>query len=271
MRIAGAQIPVGLDIQVNKQEILKAIDWAKENEVEHLLTPEGALSGWCSGWQNKEEELVEALREVEKAQIDAGIFLHLGTCFTEKENVGIVHRNQIRHYHKDGYIQGATNKTFCVDGENCLSRDHLRDPVTLIELAPGNLGAGLLCNDMWGYHEAGVRPLTTVYGSIPGMSLIFHATNGAKVRDDDPSFEAFNKWHDGFLWMSAFSCGVPILTVDSCTPWDWDGKDEDVVTMRRTSSESGVIDNTGWKTSVPRYGRQYFYYDLTLPEREIVN
>ena len=41
--------------------------------------------------------------------------------------------------------------------------------------------------------------------------------------------------------------------------------------MRRTSSESGVIDNTGWKTSVPRYGRQYFYYDLTLPEREIVN
>ena len=71
------------------------------NEVEHLLTPEGALSGWCSGWQNKEEELVEALREVEKAQIDAGIFLHLGTCFTEKESVGIVHRNQIRHYHKD--------------------------------------------------------------------------------------------------------------------------------------------------------------------------
>ena len=174
-------------------------------------------------------------------------------------------------YHKDGYIQGATNKTFCVDGENCLSRDHLRDPVTLIELAPGNLAAGLLCNDMWGYHEAGVRPLTTVYGSIPGVSLILHATNGAKVRDDDPSFEAFNKWHDGFLWMSAFSCGVPILTVDSCTPWDWDGKDQDVVAMRRTSSESGVIDNTGWKTSVPRYGRQYFYYDLTLPEREIVN
>ena len=67
MRIAGAQIPVGLDIQVNKKEILKAIDWAKENEVEHLLTPEGALSGWCSGWQNKEEELVEALNRIKKA------------------------------------------------------------------------------------------------------------------------------------------------------------------------------------------------------------
>jgi hypothetical protein len=40
IRVAGAQIPVGTNIQANKVEILKALDWAKENEVDHLLTPE---------------------------------------------------------------------------------------------------------------------------------------------------------------------------------------------------------------------------------------
>ena len=52
MRIAGAQIPVGSDIQSNKREILKALDWAKDNKVDHLLTPEGALSGYCNGLQD---------------------------------------------------------------------------------------------------------------------------------------------------------------------------------------------------------------------------
>ena len=44
-RIAGSQLPVSTNIQFNKKEILKAIDWAKENEVKHLITPEGSLSG----------------------------------------------------------------------------------------------------------------------------------------------------------------------------------------------------------------------------------
>ena len=42
MRIAGAQIPVGSNIQSNKIEILKSLDWAKQNAVDHLLTPEVA-------------------------------------------------------------------------------------------------------------------------------------------------------------------------------------------------------------------------------------
>ena len=51
IRLAGAQLPVTVDIQANKKEILKAIDWAKENEVNHLLTPEAALSGYMSGYE----------------------------------------------------------------------------------------------------------------------------------------------------------------------------------------------------------------------------
>ena len=34
IRLAGAQIPVGTDIQTNKKEIFKALDWAKETGVD---------------------------------------------------------------------------------------------------------------------------------------------------------------------------------------------------------------------------------------------
>ena len=68
IRLAGAQIPNGADIQINKKEIFKALDWAKENEVDELLTPEGSLSGYETRWQNKMPELHEALFEVQEHQ-----------------------------------------------------------------------------------------------------------------------------------------------------------------------------------------------------------
>ena len=65
-RLAGAQLPIGIDIQWNKKEILKAIDWALENEVDHLLTPEGSLSGYGYRWMDKLEEIQDAIKEIEQ-------------------------------------------------------------------------------------------------------------------------------------------------------------------------------------------------------------
>ena len=45
----------------NKKEIFKALDWAKENEVDHLLTPEGSLSGYGPKWTFNKQELFDAL------------------------------------------------------------------------------------------------------------------------------------------------------------------------------------------------------------------
>ena len=39
---------------------------------------------------------------------------------------------------------------------------------------------------------------------------------------------------------------------------------EETVDYYPTSSESGLLDFTGWQTSVPRHGRQYFYHDLDV-------
>ena len=46
MRIAGAQIPVTNDVSKNYEAIKKACDWAIENNVDYLFTPENALSGY---------------------------------------------------------------------------------------------------------------------------------------------------------------------------------------------------------------------------------
>ena len=110
IRFGGAQIPVGTNIQANKKEILKAIDCAKENKVDHLLTPEAALSGWDREWITHMDEIKDGLKEIEDAQKAAGIYLHLGTNFIEPEEKGINNTIQIRHYDSDGRLYSQTQK-----------------------------------------------------------------------------------------------------------------------------------------------------------------
>ena len=87
IRLAGAQIPVASNIQLNKIELFKAIDWAKANGVDHLLTPEGSLSGY-QNINGREKELIDALKEVELHA--RGLSLHLGTIIKEKEEKGYI-------------------------------------------------------------------------------------------------------------------------------------------------------------------------------------
>ena len=114
IRIAGAQIPIkDKDIQYNKNEIIKALEWAKENDVDLLQTPEGSLSGYvASDWWNKLDELNDALKEVEDHQKKLGIELHLGTCLQETEELGNINRNEIRSYNKKGELFQVTVKSY---------------------------------------------------------------------------------------------------------------------------------------------------------------
>ena len=118
IRIAGAQIPVwDENIEYNKKEIFKALDWAKENEVDELLTPECALSGYKPSWVDRIAELVEALKEVEDHQKKCGIGLHLGTMFNEPELHGNLNRNQVRHYNCDGNLYARTDKCYLINSD----------------------------------------------------------------------------------------------------------------------------------------------------------
>lgn len=270
IKIAGAQIPCGTNIQANKREILKAIDWAKENGVDHLLTPEGALSGYLCGWEQKIDEIKDALKEIEEHLSDCNFCLHLGTNFEEPEFIGkAVNRNEIRHYDREGLISAVTYKTFVLnDKESVLGRQDY-DPISVINLIEPSQetpyvpqATGMICNDMWGATEARKEPLSHQIKNMH-LDLIFHATNGRKMELDDPQMIVFDAWHDAFLRMTAANIIIPILTVDSCSDWEWDGSEE-TAEHYHTSSQSGVIDINGWQTDVPRKGRQYFSYDLDV-------
>jgi len=272
VRVAGAQIPVGTDVVNNKIEILKAIDWAKENEVKHLLTPEGALSGYFAGWEYDYELVEDSLKEIEEHVKKTGINLSLGTNFKEKERVGEVFRNEIRHYNSNGQIMGATYKTYGLPMfESCLPRDPDEDIVVVGMDRPDDLRTnipsivGMLCNDMWGYMEGrATSPLTTKIKNLGGIDAIFHATNGRKFDKRDLQQPIFDAWHEGFFRMTAGNTLIPILTVDSCTPWDWHPNSKIEIDEYPTSSQSGLINYLGWQTDVPRHGRQYFYHDLDV-------
>ena len=269
LRIAGAQIPCGKNIQINKKEILKALDWAKENDVDFLLTPEGSLSGYETRWQNKISELNDALIEVEEHQKKLGVGLHLGTGFQDAEPIGLVFRNQLRHYSKDGKLLGRTNKTLTLDSEGVLARDPTKEQIVSVPLISDIHCMGMVCNDMWGSHNREQTSIIPMMNYLleyrPEIQLIFHSTNGRKINIEDLMYNVYWDWHNSVLRLNAVYT-FPILTVDSCSSWQWDG-DEEWVDKFPTSSQSGFIDYSGWKTDVPRYGRQYFYHDYDVSSR----
>tara|TARA_A100000164_G_scaffold189664_1_gene168380 strand:+ start:958 stop:1923 length:966 start_codon:yes stop_codon:yes gene_type:complete len=291
IRIAGAQIPVSTDIQFNKKEIFKALDWAKENEVDHLLTPEAALSGYKPEalWDNK-DELEEALKEIEThiASNNMDILFHLGTLFIEPETQGSINRNQVRHYEgRDGqcHIFSTTNKIACVGADSFVIPG---DEINVLKL-PHRTDreykmATLICNDMWEWDDN--HMLNYKMSSKVQPDIIFHATNGVKFTPDmlkhenKPEFSdvkynnkflcnVLDAWHETHLRMTAVQSCATIITVDSCVPWYWDPLDESTIDHFMTSSESGILNPLGIRlTDVPRHGRQYFYCDINDHTKE---
>merc|ERR1712093_20435 len=186
-----------------------------------------------SDWKENLNELTDALKEIEEHQSKSGLCLHLGTNYKEPDKYGDIFRNQLRHYNPD-------------------------------EIP---MAVGLLCNDMWGYGEGGNKAISNKALELKRLDVMFHATSGRNYPDNDFRKDVYDSWHDAHFKMTVVNCAVPILTVDSCTPWN--STPEDDINEFQTSSQSGFIDFLGWKTDVPRRGRQYFHYDLDVSETPI--
>ena len=286
IRVAGAQIPVcdGCS-EYNKVEILKALDWAKENGVEYLLTPECALSGYGDYFDHNYDLVMSQLKEIEEHQKKLGVGLAIGTNIYEEDGTA---RSQIRHYDKDGNQYARNNKTLVVEGDaqfgitsayiNSTPLDTYDFPGVECRDGSGFKFTGLICNDMWGYelyhmpHYAYGTSLISLMKAQNDLDLVFHATNAYKFFDDHydtyrTDAECLHMYHEAHLRWMANHIIVNVLTVDSCTRWNWDGN-PDTIDSYVTSSPSGLIDPTGaWVTQVPRRGRQFFYYDLDINSR----
>lgn len=256
LRFGGAQIPVTPSVSTNVETIKEAIDWAKENDVDFLITPEGSLSGYIVDWDF--DEVAEGLKEIEEYTAEKEIGLCLGTLWKEKTNLGDIKRNQIRFY-QSGLLFGVTNKTYTIEHDNSLPHDLKGEGLYyhrfVNKYGNGLVGVGLICNDMWGNNWSGGPNIAKMAQESRITSLLIHSTNGTRGNDMD---DMLNTWHDIHLRMLSRASGIPIITVDNCIHME--GRDYN----GRTSSESGVVINGEWRTSVPRYGKQYFYHDFNI-------
>ena len=272
IRFAGAQMPVTASIELNLIRIKSAIDWAAENKVDYLVTPEASLSGYTANFNSRPEVLVNALKEIETYASKQQVGLCLGTLWPEKEFNGEINRNQIRFYSKECQLIGITNKNITIEQDRLANIT--RDPIVKGTMLPveGNTfipAGGLICVDMYGDtfgSDHAYRPDVPNTLAKYGAKLLIHVTNGRRgewplcPEETLLSDEVANAWHDAAFKRLTFLNKIPIITVDNC--YMIDGTEY----HGPTSSESGVIINGKWVTNVPRSGTQYFYYDFSLNE-----
>jgi predicted amidohydrolase len=262
IRVGGAQIPVTASIEKNEITIKKAIDWAADNNVDYLVTPEASLSGYTTDFEKNFPILVDSLQAVEKYAAEKNIGLCLGTIWAESREVeeskfNLFKKNQIRYYSKNGKLVGATNKMVMT----ALDTDIGVEPDTKLHGILLPIGdqfiptAGLVCADLYGWCEF-KGGLPQHYHDI-GAKLFIHSTNAE--RNTDPlKNEVEEIWLEGWLRRVSLYQACPIIVADNC--YMMDGTEYDGPTM----TQSGVIINGVWMTKVPRTGTQYFYYDLPL-------
>ncbi len=101
--LGGLQMPVTQAVPENEKRILSGIEQASGDGADFLLTPEGSLSGYHSGFDRK--EVAEAAARLAEAARDAGVGLALGTCYKEIEDGKERCYNQVRVYSPEGDSQ----------------------------------------------------------------------------------------------------------------------------------------------------------------------
>lgn len=264
IRFGGAQIPVTTSLDRNVETLKAAIDWAAENNVDYLVTPEGSLSGYFPDFDSRDgrtfKDVQDAMEKVVTHAAGKEVGLCIGTMWIELEHpaagFGWERReNQIRYYSKSGVIQGTSSKMYVIpEYDQTVPCEQLQN-VTLEAGEHNFLALGLLCNDFWG--GPGTGRFALPLAAEPMRShVIIHASNGFR---GIPRYDnLMNEWHNASLRIMSSAIRIPIITVDNCYKMNGDEYDG------MTSSESGVLLDGEWLTKVPRTGTQYFYHDFDL-------
>jgi predicted amidohydrolase len=260
LRIAGAQLPVSKKVEKNLFLIKEAIDWAAENKVDWIVTPEASLSGYTVNFDTS-GDLKSALEEIEKYSLDKSINICLGTLWTEEYQDSIkIKRNQIRVYYK-GQLVGITNKTLLAPIDldiGIVPSDRLQGiPLIAIDDYGQEIciqSGGMICKDLYGRENSDNIP-AQFYRA--GCMLSIHSTNAE--RDVGSVYDkVMYDWHNASLQIVSYLQGIPLITVDSCNKMS--GEEYDGM----TSSPSGILIGGEWVVQAPNIGKQYFYYDLPL-------
>jgi predicted amidohydrolase len=262
IRFGGAQLPVTPLQQKNVKAIKKAIDWAADNNVDYLVTPEASLSGYSTTYCENLEFLETALKEIEQYASSKQVGLCLGTLWAEFEEDDskkiLVKRNQIRFYTKEGQFLGAVDKHVLtpLDLEiGIVSGDGLAGALIPVDdrVIPA---VGLICADLYG-HMSNQGGLPQRLFNI-GARIAIHSTNPER---------GLNEFKDQLeqQWLEANICRVsysffPVISVDNCYTMDGEPYTGNTIT------QSGVSVGGAWVVKAPRQGTQYFYYDFDIDD-----
>jgi predicted amidohydrolase len=253
IRVAGAQLPVTMDVQSNILAIGRAIQFAAKERADMLLTPEGSLSGYTPHFVVQEVE--DALRTVTAQAREAGIGLALGTCLVESDGVCY---NQIRFYAADGAYLGFHSKRLTCGTLDDPPQGEINEygvvPLRTFEVNGIRIG-GLICNDLWANPECTPAPDPHLSQQLAhmGARMILHAVNGG--RNGSEWSRLAWQYHESNLRMRARAGRVWVVTADSCTPTDLP-----------CSAPSGVIAPDGsWVCQAEPQGEQFFAYTIVHP------
>lgn len=252
----GAQIPVSPEIDTNMITLKRAIDWAAENNVDYLVTPEGSLSGYVP-WFNEEvpeEKIVNAVWEIVDYAASQNVGLALGTKYKDNGNV----YNQMRVYNQEGIFQGTHNKMYTLSGWDKSVLPDIVKPIDIMHKGRKLKVLCLLCNDFWGGYNQNINVLPKMINYKDTYAhIILHGSNamrGEGLLQEDVLYE----WHNSVLRMISYETQAHVVSVDNCIKMNgqfYDG---------RTSSRSGIVYNGQWLTEEKTSGEQYFKIELDL-------
>jgi predicted amidohydrolase len=253
LRVAGAQAPVTDDVAKNVSTILRAIDFARREQADILLTPEGSLSGYRFDFDPAEVE--RALERVTSEARRAGVGLALGTCFVEPDDRKCY--NELRLYAKAGAYLGFHSKT--------LVCSHIREPergeaphlavrpLRTFDVDGVTVGA-LICNDLWANPEWTPMPDTHLSQQLAGMGarVVLQAVNGGRGNDEWRTV-VWN-FHESNLRMRARAGRLWIVVVDNCDPPDLN-----------CSTPCGVVNpDGGWAFRTSPKGEEFFAHTIEV-------
>lgn len=262
LTVAGLQMLASRDVNRNETRIRAAIDQAAGVKADFLVTPEGSLSGYYSGFDRL--AVAAAADRLAHYAAQARVGLILGTCYKELAEPGRrwdapasdkrqeFCYDQVRVYAPTGEFLGAYSKILLGSSLRQPGTGEMRDYVggDLRTFTWNGLCFGvLICNDLWA--TPGSTTIANPY--LPwqlkkmGAELIFHPVSTGHVARYRPYHESNQS-----LW--AWSLGIPIVTTNAI---------HDLTSL--TNCRSGVVDTSGNRIcEAPDAGEQFFSHVLPV-------
>jgi len=254
MNIGGVQIPVSSEVYENFISIKKAIDWASENSVDILLTPECALTGYAwapiHALDHRLKKLQGYLDQLVAYSVEKKVDLALGTAIYEDDTFVYGKDknwvNQLRIY-EAGELVYKHNKIMLTHDEPYTAGEKVS-----VFNYKGRITAGLICNDLWvcGFQRPGDAGKLAKEMEDHGVQLCFLASSAPKL-SSDPDY--FYTWSDIHVQTYSRQGGYVIVVADNCN------SQHGAIYSGKTGAPSGIMDPLkGWVAKTPDNGLQYY-------------